>query len=80
MPSPLNDLNNLRGCSFGTRIAHQHAKAQRSVLGRFGSREGFMSLILVFVRKWVGWYRVLRNGKSFSFVASVRYGLWLARS
>ena len=39
-----------------------------------------MSLILVFARKWVGWYRVLRYDKAFTFVASVRYGLWLARS
>jgi hypothetical protein len=38
-----------------------------------------MSLILVFARKWVGWYRVLRCGKAFSFAASIRYGLWLAR-
>lgn len=32
LPSPPTDLNNLRGCSFGTRIAYQHAKAQRSAL------------------------------------------------
>jgi hypothetical protein len=37
-----------------------------------------MSLILTFTRKWVGWYRVLRYAKAFSFVDSVRYGLWLA--
>lgn len=40
---------------------------------------GFMSLILGFTRKWVGWYRVLRYSKAFSFASSVRYGLWLAR-
>ena len=39
-----------------------------------------MSLILVFARKWVRCYRVLRYGKGFSFPDSVRYGLWLARS
>ena len=39
-----------------------------------------MSVILMFTRKWVRWYRVLRYGKAFSFFASVRYGLWLARS
>jgi hypothetical protein len=39
-----------------------------------------MSVILMFARKWVGWYRVLRYGKEFSFSDSVRYGLWLARS
>ncbi len=39
-----------------------------------------MSVILMFAREWVRWYRVLRYGKAFSFVASVRYGLWLARS
>jgi hypothetical protein len=38
-----------------------------------------MSLILALVRKWVGWYRVLRYGKAFSFVDSIWYGLWLAR-
>src|SRR5208337_2770174 len=32
VPSPPTDFNNLCGCSFGTRIAHQYAKAQRSVL------------------------------------------------
>jgi hypothetical protein len=44
-----------------------------SVLGRV------MSLILLFGRKWVDWYRVLRYGKAFSFADSIRYGLWLAR-
>jgi len=39
-----------------------------------------MSGILTFVRKWVQWYRVLRYAKAFHFVASVRCGLWLARS
>ena len=39
-----------------------------------------MSLIFAFTSKWVRWYRVLRYGKAFSFIASVRYGLWLARS
>lgn len=38
-----------------------------------------MPLILVFARKWVGSYRVLRYAKAFSFVDSIRYGLWLAR-
>jgi hypothetical protein len=32
VPSLPIDLNNLCGCSFGTRIAYQHSKAQRSVL------------------------------------------------
>ena len=44
-----------------------------SVLGRV------MSLIVLFGRKWVDWYRVLRYGKAFSFADSIRYGLWLAR-
>ena len=39
-----------------------------------------MSVILTFASKWVRWYRVLRYAKAFSFVTSVRYGLWLARS
>ena len=38
-----------------------------------------MSLILVFARKWAGWYRVLRYRKGLSFTDSIRYGLWLAR-
>jgi hypothetical protein len=38
-----------------------------------------MSLILLFGRKWVDRYRVLRYGKAFSFAESIRYGLWLAR-
>jgi len=38
-----------------------------------------MSLILLFCRKWVDCYRVLRCGKAFSFPDSIRYGLWLAR-
>jgi hypothetical protein len=38
-----------------------------------------MSGMHVFMRKWKAWYRVLRYGKRFSFVESVRYGLWLAR-
>jgi hypothetical protein len=33
----------------------------------------------VFIRKWNKWYGVLRYGKGFSFVDSVRCGLWLAR-
>ena len=73
------DVNNLREFSFGTRIANQDVKSKRLLLGRSGSLEGFMSLILALVRKWVGWYRVLRYGKAFSFADSVRYGLWLAR-
>ena len=39
-----------------------------------------MSVILTFASKWVRWYRVLRYAKAFGFVASVRYGLWLART
>lgn len=38
-----------------------------------------MSVTLIFLRKWNGWYRVLHYGKGFSFVESVRFGLWLAR-
>jgi hypothetical protein len=39
-----------------------------------------MSMILVFTRKWNVCYRVLRHSNGFSFMESVRYGLWLARS
>ena len=38
-----------------------------------------MSRILVFTRMWNACYRVLRRRNKFSFVESVRYGLWLAR-
>ena len=48
--------------------------------GTFGFLGGVMSVILTFASKWVRWYRVLRYAKAFSFFASVRYGLWLARS
>jgi hypothetical protein len=39
-----------------------------------------MSVFLTFASKWVRWYRVLRFRSGFSFVESVRCGLWLARS
>ncbi len=39
-----------------------------------------MSIILVLLRKWNAWYRILRYSKGFNFVDSVRSGLWLARS
>ncbi|HKF00695.1 MAG TPA: hypothetical protein VKB49_00230 [Candidatus Sulfotelmatobacter sp.] len=38
-----------------------------------------MSGILIVVRKWNAWYRVLRHGHDFGLVDSVRLGLWLAR-
>ena len=38
-----------------------------------------MTVILVLLRKWNAWYRVLRYRKGFSFVDSVCCGLWLAR-
>jgi hypothetical protein len=38
-----------------------------------------MSKTISLLRKWGEWYRVLRYRNGFSFVASVRYGLWLAR-
>jgi hypothetical protein len=36
-------------------------------------------MILVFTRKWKACYRALRHRNQFSFLESVRYGLWLAR-
>jgi len=39
-----------------------------------------MSINLSLLRKWNGWYDVLRHRNGFSFVESVRYGLWLART
>ena len=38
-----------------------------------------MSISLNLLRNWNTWYRVLRHRNGFSFVESVRYGLWLAR-
>jgi hypothetical protein len=37
------------------------------------------SSILMFARKWNGWYRVLRYRNGFGPFDSVRYGLWLTR-
>jgi len=42
-------------------------------------REGFMSGMLVLLQKWNACYRVLRQRNSFGFVASIRFGLWLAQ-
>ena len=79
MPTHPTDFNHLREFSFGTRIANQDVKSQRRLLGTFRFSGGFMTLILVFARQWVRWYRVLRYGKAFSFADSIRHGLWLAR-
>jgi hypothetical protein len=38
-----------------------------------------MSTILFLTRKWHGCYRVLRHRNGFTFIDSVRYGLWLTR-
>ena len=57
-------------------------EARSAISGVFDFRfsGGVMSVILRFASKWVQWYCVLRYAKAFSFFASVRYGLWLARS
>lgn len=39
-----------------------------------------MSPVLLFIREWNKWYRVLRNRKGFGLLDSVRYGVWLAHS
>jgi hypothetical protein len=39
-----------------------------------------MSPVLIFIRKWSKWYRVLRCRKGFGLLDSMRYGLWLAHS
>ena len=41
---------------------------------------GSMSPVLLFIRNWNKWYRVLRNRKGFGLLDSVRYGVWLAHS
>ena len=38
-----------------------------------------MSLLLIFIRKWNSWYRVLRYRHGFGLFDSVYFGLWLAR-
>jgi hypothetical protein len=38
-----------------------------------------MSPVLIFSVKWRKWYRVLRCGKGFGLIDSVRFSLWLAR-
>jgi len=38
-----------------------------------------MSTILIFMANWRKWQRVLRCGKGFGLIDSVRFGLWLAR-
>ena len=43
-------------------------------------RRDAMSPILMFIRKWNKWYRVLRYRKGFGLLDSMRYGLWLAHS
>jgi hypothetical protein len=43
-------------------------------------RGGAMSPVLIFLRKWNKWYRVLRYRKGFGLLDSVRYGLWLAHT
>jgi len=39
-----------------------------------------MVTTLEFIRKWKASYQVLRRRSGFGFLASVHYGLWLARS
>jgi hypothetical protein len=43
-------------------------------------RGGAMSPVLIFLRRWNKWYRVLRCRKGFGLLDSVRCGLWLAHS
>jgi hypothetical protein len=38
-----------------------------------------MTSVLIFVRKWNVWYRILRHRRGLGRFDSVRYGLWLAR-
>jgi hypothetical protein len=38
-----------------------------------------MSGMFVLLEKWNACYRVLRHRNSFSLVASIRFGLWLAQ-
>jgi hypothetical protein len=39
-----------------------------------------MAATLTLIRKWKASYQVLHYRNGFGFIASVRYGLWLARS
>jgi hypothetical protein len=60
--------------SFGIRVALPILAECKA-----DEREGTMSLILIFARKWNTAYRVLRYGNGFGPFDSVRYALWLAR-
>jgi hypothetical protein len=72
-------LNNLYGRGLARHCLLRVGSARSGVLDvrLYG---GIMSMILAFASNWVRWYRVLRYAKAFTLVASVRYGLWLARS
>jgi hypothetical protein len=39
-----------------------------------------MSPVLIFLRKWNKWSRVLRHRKEFGLLDSVRYRRWLAHT
>ena len=53
--------------------SHLHRSLANELVG------GAMSGILILVRKWNAWYRVLRHGHDFGLADAVRLGLWLAR-
>jgi hypothetical protein len=78
-----SNTNNLHGPWFGRRIAYWNVVENGDGVTGPSSfayiAGGVMSVTLIFLRKWNGWYRVLHYGKGFSFVDSVRFGLWLAR-
>jgi hypothetical protein len=67
-------LNDLQVLCFGNSLAIQDA------VGIVSSEATNRNCRGLLTRKWIAWYRVLRYGKGFGFVNSVRYGLWLARS
>jgi hypothetical protein len=65
---------------FGNRIAQWNVAGRVNgvtISGKFAG--GIMSVVLIFVRKWNAWYRVLRYPYGFNFMDSLRYSLWLAR-
>jgi hypothetical protein len=57
----------------------QSRDGKPKLAAKYRALGGFMPSTLVLMRKWNAWYRVLRHGKGFGFVNSVRYALWLAR-
>ena len=67
-------LPNHRGSGMASTLRFHPSSGRKA-----DERRKSMLGILSFVRKWKHWYCVLRYGKGFGTLDSVRYALWLAR-